>query len=220
MPFVLPDEASRAIRAVGDAEGVTMFMIGLAAVALAVRVTVPATEDVTVGVALANRSSVDAQALIGPFVNILPVRVSTPADMTVRELLRSARTAMLDAFAFQDVPFDRVMQAVHPGVPLGSYGPKNGEPFFRICVDFTEAADAPAAAGSALAVMPFHADDAVSGCDLYVSFSGAGSTMRGFVVYSAELFDRGTITSFLDRMQTILGSLDRQLNRRLSQVRP
>jgi hypothetical protein len=221
VPFVLPDEASRAIRAVGDAEGVTMFMIGLAAVALTVRVTVPATEDVTVGVALANRNSVDAQALIGPFVNILPVRLSTHAEMTVRELLRSARTAMLDAFAFQDVPFDRVMQTLHPGVPLGSYGPKNGEPLFRICVDFTDGADAdsPAAAGSTLTVAPFHADDAVSGCDLYVSFSGAAGTMRGFVVYSAELFDRGTITAFLDRMRTVLGTLDRQLNRRLSQVR-
>lgn len=218
VPFLVSDEASRAVRAVGDAEGVTVFMVGLTALALALRVSVPSTEEVTVGVALANRPSVDAQALIAPFVNILPVRLPTRADMTIRDLLRCTRAAMLDAFAFEDVPFDRVMQALHPGAPMGSYGPKDGEPLFRICADFTEAAGVPAAAGSALTVTPFDVDDAVSGCDLYVSFSSAGGTMRGLVVYSAELFDRATITSFVDRVQAILGSIDRQLDRPLPQV--
>ena len=218
IPFVLPERSAAALRAVGEAEGVTVFMLGLTAFALALRVIVPTTEEVAFGIAVANRSSLEAQALIGPFVNIMLVRLSTTVDTTVRELLRQARAAMLDAFAFQDVPFDRVMEALDPGSPKGSYGPKGGTPLFRVCVDFTEAADATTRAPSELTVAPFETGDAVSGCDLYVSFSAGAGTLRGFLLYSAELFDRPTVASFLDRVQAILGSIDRQLDTRLSEV--
>jgi non-ribosomal peptide synthetase component F len=127
---------------------------------------------------------------------------------------------MLDAFAFQDVPFDRVMDELDPGVPKGSYGPTGGEPYFRVCVDFTEAPDGGAPAPAELGLAPFDTGGAVAGCDLYVSFSAGRGTLRGLVLYSAELFERRTVTAFVERLLAILGAFEGQLQRRLAEVRP
>ena len=219
VPFVVPEASCRALRAVAEAEGMTMFMLGLGAVALALRASDPSTEEVAVGVALANRGSVEAQALIGPFVNILIVRVPTRGELTMLELLRHARGAVLDAFAFQDVPFDRVMEELDPGSAKGSYGPRGREPFFRVCVDFTEGAEAAPSSFPQLTLGPFETGDAVAGCDLYVSFSAGRGTLRGRVLYSTELFDRSTIDAFIGRLLAVLGSLDGPRDRTLAEVR-
>jgi hypothetical protein len=213
IPFVVSDESFHRLRAVSEAEGATTFMVGLTAFAMALRATVPAVDELVVGVALANRPSVEAQSLIGPFVNILPVRLSIAGANTARELLRRARSAMLDAFTFQDVPFDAVMEALDPGSDKGSYGP-TGRPLFRICIDVTDATD-PAGAGAAdVAMTPFEAGEAKSGCDLYVSFAATRETLRGMLMYSAELFDRSTVSRFLDRLLATLDSLPRELDAR------
>jgi non-ribosomal peptide synthetase component F len=179
----------------------------------------PELDEVTFGTAVANRASVGAQALIGPFVNIVVIRLMTPGDITVRELLRSTRAALLDAFADQDVPFDRVIETLHPATPKDSYGPTGGEPLFRVCVDFTEdAADGPTQTTPNLTITPLDTDDVKSGCDVYLNFSASRETLRANVLYSAELFERGTAVVFVDRLQAILGSLDRQLDCRLAEV--
>jgi hypothetical protein len=220
VPFVVPDDAHRMLRSIAECEGATSFMLGVAVLALALRVASPTVHEITFGVAAANRPSLDAQALIGPFVNIVVVRLSIDAEMTVGALIRHAKVAVLDAFAYQDVPFDRVMDALHPGVSKGSYGPTDGDPLFRVCVDFTESADAvvSASAPSDLIVTPLDTDGARSGCDLYLNLSATRDALRGRLMYSAELFDRRTIVAFVNRFLNILGSLDRRLDCRLAEV--
>jgi hypothetical protein len=217
IPFVVADDACRRLRDVCEMEGATMFMVGLTAFALALRASVPVLDELVVGVALANRSSVEAQALIGPFVNILPVRLSLAGAATAREVLRRARAAMLDAFTWQDVPFEAVMEALDPGSEKGSYGPK-GRPLFRICIDVTDASETDGTGAAEVALTPFDTGDAVSGCDLYVNFTATRATLRGMVMYSAELFDRQTVARFLDRLLATLDSLPRQLDARQTEA--
>jgi hypothetical protein len=224
VPFQVPEASIRALWSVAKSEGVTLFMLGLTALAIALRASAVQQDEVTFGVPVANRTSTDAQALIGPFVNILPVRLRTPANSTVRDLLLDARTVMLDAFVYQEVPFDEVLEALYPGRPKGSYGPTDGDPVFRVCVDFSEHADGPletqAQARSGLTVQPFETDDPIAGCDMFVSFSAASGRLGGIVLYNAELYERATVASFIDRFQSVLGSMDRSLHAQLTALMP
>src|SRR5262249_15906338 len=96
-------------------------------------------------------------------------------------------------------------------------GPK-GQPLFRICIDVTEAADASGSVPAEFALSPFETGDAVSGCDLYVSFAAGRETLRGMVMYSTELFDRGTVSALLDRLQALLDSLPGQVDGRVAEA--
>lgn len=229
VPFELPGDVLRAVRGLTETEGATAFMVLLAALAMTLRrpdaggAGSPQTRiDAIVGVPMANRTSTDAQALIGPFVNLHAVRLCAEPAETVRVLLSRARHAMLEAFADQDVSFEAVLDALHPGSAKDSYGATGEEPVFRVCVDFTESDEAPAAptagAGDSaalaadLSILPFEADDPIAGCDLFVSFSARGGTLGGTVLHSAELFDRATIDRALDRLYAILRGLPRSLD--------
>jgi hypothetical protein len=230
IPFVVPDRVWQTAREVAAREGMTAFMLGLVALALALRLSVPSVDELAFGVAVANRPSIDAQAVIGAFVNIAAVRLRVTDDMTIRHLLRQARAAMLDAFAYQDVPFDRVLSALHPDTPLASYGPTSGEPLFRVCVDFNDSAsdgsapDAGPAQGGGTQMQPgltvtaIAADEVTSGCDLYVSFSADHDTLRGVLLYSTELYERRTAETLVDRLRGVFASLRFQLDCAMTEV--
>lgn len=222
MPFVVPDEVWQAAQVTARREGMSAFMLGLAVLAVALRESAPSGDELTFGIAVANRPSTDAQALIGAFVNIVVVRLAIDESMTMRDVLRQTRTAMLDAFAYQDVPFDRVMETLEPGTPKGSYGPRQGEPLFRVCVDFNEGVSEGSPGGSttslALTVTPVDADDLKSGVDFYVSFSADRDTLRGLLLYSAELYERRTAAAFVDRLQQVFAALPHQMDRALTEV--
>ena len=71
-------------------------------------------DDVVVGVPFAGRVSPEAEAAVGYFVNVLPIRSRRcdPASLPAR-VRRSARS-LADAMDHADVPFDRLVQALRP----------------------------------------------------------------------------------------------------------
>ena len=77
-----------------------------------------------------------------------------------------------------------------------------------------------AQARAELTVQPFETDDPIAGCDMFVSFSGANGRLGGIVLYNAELFEPATVRSFIDRFQSVLGSMDRSLDMQLTALVP
>src|SRR5437764_2316123 len=71
-------------------------------------------DDVCVGSPIANRNRGGVEGLIGFVVNTLVLRGNLAGRPTFRELLRRTRETCLGAYKRQDVPFERVMQAVAP----------------------------------------------------------------------------------------------------------
>src|SRR5690606_6423334 len=89
------------------------FMVLLAAVqALLTRVT--GQHDIAVGTPAAGRDRQDVAPLIGFFVNTLVIRTGTAGDPTFRELLARTKASVLDAFAHQHIPFERVVERLNP----------------------------------------------------------------------------------------------------------
>ncbi|HEX6719209.1 MAG TPA: condensation domain-containing protein, partial [Pyrinomonadaceae bacterium] len=94
-------------------EGVTLFMTLLAVFQLLLHLDT-GRDDIVVGTDVANRNRGEVEGLIGFFVNQLVLRTNVGGNPTLRELLGRVRDVALGAYAHQDVPFDRVVDAVKP----------------------------------------------------------------------------------------------------------
>ena len=93
--------------------GVTEFMLLQAAVAVALHKAGEGV-DIPLGTPVAGRTEPELDQLIGFFINIVVLRNDLAGNPTLREVLRRAREMALAAYKHQDLPFDRVVDAVSP----------------------------------------------------------------------------------------------------------
>src|SRR5262249_20599801 len=113
VPLQLPPSLVAELRALGKREGCTLFMTLLSAFqTLLYRHTNQ--DDICIGSAIANRNRVETEGLIAFVVNTLVLRGNLAGNPTFRELMRRTRETALGAYANQDLPFERLMQAVNP----------------------------------------------------------------------------------------------------------
>ncbi|HEV3051201.1 MAG TPA: amino acid adenylation domain-containing protein, partial [Longimicrobium sp.] len=102
-----------ALRALSQRHGTTLFMTLLAGWA-AVLARLSGQGDVVIGTPSANRGHAEVEQLIGFFVNTLPLRVDLSDGPRVGELLQRVKTLALEAQRNQDIPFEQVVERVHP----------------------------------------------------------------------------------------------------------
>jgi aspartate racemase len=94
-------------------EGATLFMVLLAAFdTLLARYS--GRDDIVVGTPIAGRNRVETESMIGYFMNTLALRTSLEGDPTFRDLVRRVKEVTLDAFAHQEVPFEKVVIEIRP----------------------------------------------------------------------------------------------------------
>ena len=109
----LPKELTEALQGLSRKEGVTLFMTLLTAFqGLLHRYT--GQDDIVVGTPIANRNRAEIEGLIGFFVNTLVMRTDTSGNPVFRELLKQVRKSTLDAYAHQDLPFEKLIKELQP----------------------------------------------------------------------------------------------------------
>ena len=109
----IPGELAEAIRVLGQREGATLFMTLLAAFEVLL-LRHSGQEDIVVGSPVAGRNRSDIEGLIGFFVNTLVLRTDLSGDPTFRELLGRVREVAIDAYAHQDLPFEKLVEELQP----------------------------------------------------------------------------------------------------------
>nr|WP_017317820.1 non-ribosomal peptide synthetase [Mastigocladopsis repens] len=195
----LPQSLTQALEALSQKEGVTLFMTLLAAFqTLLYRYTQQ--EDIAVGSAIANRNRSEIEGLIGFFVNSLVLRTDLSGNPTFRELLNRVKEVALGAYAYQDLPFEKLVEELHPERDLSRH------PLFQVVFSLQntpiQALELP---GVTLSLFEF--DSQTAKLDLEFHLWQDLESLKGQVVYSTDLFDDSTITRMLGHFQTLLESI-------------
>ncbi len=109
----VPEDLYDRVQAFSRHEGVTPFMTMMAAfMTLLHRYT--GQSDIPVGSTVANRRIRELEPVIGMIVNPIVMRANLEGDPTFGEFVRRVKTVALEAYAHQDLPFEKIVQALHP----------------------------------------------------------------------------------------------------------
>ncbi|MGW6056039.1 amino acid adenylation domain-containing protein [Streptomyces sp. NPDC055189] len=195
-------ELHRKLLELARAADCTLFMVVQAGLA-ALLTRMGAGSDIPLGTPVAGRSDSALDDLVGFFVNTLVLRTDTAGDPGFAELLRRVRATDLDAFAHQDVPFERVVEAVRPERSLSQ------NPLFQVLLQVQQAEGAtPAFAGLDSERAPVTWD--VAKFDLSLELvderdtQGSPAGLTGYLEYADELFDRSTAEQLVTRLRRLL----------------
>jgi amino acid adenylation domain-containing protein len=192
----LRGETIEALRRTVREEEATLFMALLAAFSVLLR-HASGSDDLAIGTDLANRTQGATERLIGLFVNQLALRIDLSGEPTFRELLRRVRRLTLDAYAHQDAPFDKVVEALNPARDLSR------TPLFQVKLVLQ---NTPAAARRArnLTVTPRDLDTRTAKFDLLFNLTESGPGLDVRVEYSTDLFEAPTAVSLLDGFAAVV----------------
>ena len=196
-----------ALRALSRAGEATLFM-GLLAAFQAVLGRHAGQDDVAVGTAVANRPDPALEGTVGLFLETLVLRTGLAGDPTFRQLLGRARETVLAALAHQELPFQRLVEAVQPERNLGS------SPLFQVFFGLRAPEPAPAIPGVRVDMAERWAGP--TQFDLSLSLEEEGLT--GWLEHSADLFDAATVERLAGHLETFLAAAVAEPDRRLSDL--
>jgi hypothetical protein len=123
--FVIPPEVAEGLRTLGREERATIFMVMHAATGALLH-GLTGQEDFLVGSPVGNRRWPETEPLIGFFVNTLLLRLRMTGDPTFRQLVQRCRETAVSCYAHQDIPFERIVQALRPQSTLSGQPPDAG----------------------------------------------------------------------------------------------
>jgi non-ribosomal peptide synthetase component F len=198
--LTLAAELTAGLRRLSQRHGVTLFMTLFAGwSALLGRLS--GQSDFVIGVPIANRQRSELEALIGFFVNTLPLRLRLEADPSVAELLAQIKASCLNAYAHQDISFAQVVEALQPQRSLSH------NPIFQVMLALDNAPGERELSLPGLKVSDFERTQTTAQFDLTLALSDAGETLVGVLEYASDLFDRCTIERMAGHLRTLLEAM-------------
>ena len=214
--LVIERDLTEKLRALGHREGVTLFMILLGGFDILMS-RYSGQEDVALGTDIANRNRAEIEGLIGFFVNQLVLRVEVGASESFSELLSRVREVCLGAYAHQDAPFEKLVEELQPERD------SSRAPLFQIKLILQNAPvervglrGLKFSGGGVDALMGSEAQAARF--DLTVAITDAGRDLVGFVNYSRELFEAGTVDRLMSHYLNLLEGIAEDSERPISEL--
>ncbi|MGW7416489.1 amino acid adenylation domain-containing protein, partial [Streptomyces sp. NPDC054863] len=186
------------------AEGVTLFMVLNAALATLLS-RLGAGTDIPIGTPVAGRTDESLNDLVGCFVNTLVIRTDVSHAPSFREVLRRVREQSLGALAHQDMPFERLVEDLAPVRSMARH------PLFQVMLALQNTAD-PALDLPGLDSHLLSNGDQPAKFDLDLQLrethtDGHPAGLSGTLTYAADLFDRTTADTLVQRLVRLLDAV-------------
>ncbi|HEX6909623.1 MAG TPA: condensation domain-containing protein, partial [Longimicrobium sp.] len=208
---VLEGADAEAVRQLGRREGSTLFMVLLAAMSV-VFSRLSGQDDVVIGTPIAGRTRRETEGLIGLFLNSLALRTDLSGAPTFRELLRRVRETTLEAYAHQDLPFERILQELAPERSLSH------SPLFQVMLNLANFAYGDASMPG-LEVHGVEMDAGLaSKFDLTVYAGEGPESLSLYLVYNTALFDADRARAMLEQVVAVLRQAAEDVERPISRL--
>ncbi|MBA3945629.1 MAG: amino acid adenylation domain-containing protein [Herpetosiphonaceae bacterium] len=195
----LPQDLSEALNHFSRREGVTLFMVLLAALKVLLLRSSGQT-DLVVGTPIAGRQVAETEGLIGLFLNTLVLRTHLDGNPTFRELLARVRTTALGAYAHQDVPFEGLVEELRVERDVSR------TPLFQVMFNLRSPPRPPLELAG-LALKRIELESKVAQYDLNLAVIEQTDGLRLQLEYSVDLFDRVTVVRMLEHFQSLLRAI-------------
>ncbi|MCI0396601.1 MAG: amino acid adenylation domain-containing protein [Chloroflexi bacterium] len=197
--FTLSSDLVRQLQAIGQTENATLFMTLLAVFkVLLYRYT--GQTDILVGAPIAGRHRAELERLIGFFVNTLALRTDLAGNPTFRQLLRRVHTVALEAYAHQDLPFEKLVEEIQPERDLSYH------PLVQIVFDLQNLPAAPLSS-SQLTLSPVEVETEQVQFDVALSLVETPEGLQGAFKYNTNLFDGGAIARLAGHFVTLAAAV-------------
>ncbi|HSF41241.1 MAG TPA: amino acid adenylation domain-containing protein, partial [Thermoanaerobaculia bacterium] len=210
LPGLFGAETAEELRGLARREGATLFMTLLAAFSELLH-RHSGQEDLVVGTPIAGRGRREIEGLIGLFLNTLALRTDLSGDPSFRGLLTRVRGAALDAYALQDLPFEKLVEELQPSRDLSR------SPVFQVMLSLQNTPPASLALPG-LALEALRVDSGTAKFDLLLSLAEEDGGIRGSLEYNSGLFDAATVGALLSRFAILLAGIAADPDRRLSEL--
>ncbi|AWI32129.1 non-ribosomal peptide synthetase [Streptomyces tirandamycinicus] len=192
--FAMPRPVAEAVRALARSEDATPFMVLLAGLALTLHRRT-GQRDLVLGAPVSVRGRAELDALIGYFVNLLPLRVRLGEGMDFRELIRHVREVAIGGYRHQEAPFDSIVGAVMAERPDDRTEDRN--PLCQVLLELHPLDTGPLTIGGTEVTRELHSNP-VSRFDLSISVDDRGTDFTGRFEYDSDLFDPATMAGLCD----------------------
>ncbi|MBX9399676.1 amino acid adenylation domain-containing protein [Lysobacter sp. BMK333-48F3] len=190
---------TRRLRELAQAQGTTLYTVLLAGwSALLSRLS--GQDDVVIGSPAANRPRVELEGLIGFFVNTLALRMRVEEGATTAALLAQARARVLEGQGRQEVPFERVVEALHPQRSLSH------SPVFQTLLSLDNTPQRSLALPG-LEVEGYAVAHGATQFDLSLTLREEGAELSGAIEYASDLFDASTVARWSHWLERLLGAM-------------
>ena len=195
----IPHQLSQSLEGLAQKEGVTLFMLLLAAYqTLLHRYT--GQSDIIVGSPIAGRNRAETEGLIGFFVNMLPLRTQVEAEQNFPELLQQVKETVLAAYDHQNLPFEKLVEELQPERNLSH------SPIFQVSFNLVNTPSTELELPG-IKTTPVEVKTHTAKLDLALALSQTSEGLEGVVEYNTDLFKAETINRLIGHFLTLLEAI-------------
>ncbi|MBD2040987.1 non-ribosomal peptide synthetase [Microcoleus sp. FACHB-672] len=208
--LTLSPELSTALATFSRAEGVTLYMTLLAAFqTLLMRLS--GQDDIIVGSPIAGRNRAEIEGLIGFFINTLVLRTNLAGNPTFKEVLQRVRQVALDAYAHQDLPFEKLVEELQPERDLSR------TPLFQVFFNMLSfEQNSIEISGLTVETLPRPELESKFDITLYARENPERTQLE--FVYNADLFEPARMVEMLAQLQHILAQVVKKPEEKIAEI--
>src|ERR1041384_1032021 len=196
----LSEDLTRSLTAISRHEGATLFMTLLAAFQTLLH-RYSGQDDIIVGSPISNRPRSETETLIGFFLNNLALRTDLSGDPTFREALSRVRRTALDAYANQDVPFEKLLEELKPERDLSRTS--IFQVYFNL-FSFGDRIDLPGGDSISFVDGWLESEETLAKFDLTLYAGAAEREIKLALVYNTDLFSHARMEEMLAQFEHLL----------------
>ncbi|MGZ5787890.1 MAG: condensation domain-containing protein, partial [Burkholderiaceae bacterium] len=210
IPVQLDVELTQQLKSLSKEQGVTLYMTLLTAFGVLLH-KYSGQDDICIGTPIANRTMTETKNLMGFFVNTIAMRADYGNDPLFRDALHHTKALTVDAYAHQDLPFEKVVDLVQTERDIST------SPLFQVMFVLQDV-DPGSLSLPGLQVQKTATVSATSKFDITLELFETAEGLCGNFEYKTDLFDASTIERLSSHFKRLLAQIIQSPNANISKL--